>query len=71
MLIINYKLIKLYIFLQFLALFTMATAMFDIYCLAMAVPGSTHYGYYIISFEFVYVGSVHGKNSNLSTNFYT
>lgn len=39
----------------------MATSMFDIYCLAMAVPGSTHYGYYIISFEFVYVGNVHGK----------
>ncbi|XP_026478090.1 uncharacterized protein LOC113385414 [Ctenocephalides felis] len=47
----------------FLALFTMATAMFDIYCLAMAVPGSTHYGYYIISFEFVYVGSVHVRNA--------
>jgi uncharacterized membrane protein len=23
----------------------------------MATPGSTHYGYYIISYEFVYVGN--------------
>jgi hypothetical protein len=46
---------------QFLSLFTIFTAVFDIYCLAQAAPGSTHYGYYIISFEFVYVGNVHGK----------
>lgn len=25
------------------------------------MPGSTHYGYYIISYEFVYVGNRHGK----------
>jgi hypothetical protein len=46
---------------QLLSLFTIFTAMFDIYCLSQASPGSTHYGYYIISFEFVYVGNVHGK----------
>lgn len=31
----------------------------------MAAPGSTHYGYYIISYEFVYVGNKHGKNQYL------
>lgn len=46
----------------FLSLFTIATAIFDIYCLAMAAPGSTHYGYYIISYEFVYVGNKHVRN---------
>ncbi|XP_049941348.1 uncharacterized protein LOC126418575 [Schistocerca serialis cubense] len=46
-----------------LSLFTISTAVFDIYCLAMATPGSTHYGYYIISFEFVYVGSLHVRNA--------
>lgn len=46
--------------LQFLSLFTIATTIFDIYCYAMAAPGSTHYGYYIISYEFVYVGNKHG-----------
>lgn len=45
---------------QFLSLFTIATTIFDIYCYAMAAPGSTHYGYYIISYEFVYVGNKHG-----------
>ena len=28
----------------------------------MAAPGSTHYGYYIISYEFVYVGNYHVRN---------
>lgn len=46
-----------------LGLFTIFTAMFDIYCLSQAAPGSTHYGYYIISFEFVYVGNVHVRNA--------
>lgn len=27
----------------------------------MAAPGTTHYGYYFISYQFVYVGNVHGK----------
>lgn len=48
---------------QFVALFTIITAVFDLYCLAMAAPGSTHYGYYIISYEFVYVGNVHVRNT--------
>ncbi|KAL5285536.1 hypothetical protein ACFFRR_007318 [Megaselia abdita] len=47
----------------FVALFTILTAVFDIYCLAMAAPGSRHYGYYFISYEFVYVGNVHVRNS--------
>lgn len=47
----------------FLSLFTVGTSIFDIYCLSMAAPGSTHYGYYIISFEFVYVGSFHVRNA--------
>lgn len=46
---------------QFVALFTIVTSLFDIYCLAMAAPGSTHYGYYFISYEFVYVGNRHGN----------
>lgn len=45
---------------QLLSLFTAVTAIFDLYCLSMAAPGSTHYGYYIISYEFVYVGNPHG-----------
>lgn len=47
---------------QLIALFTIATAIFDVYCLAMAAPGSKHYGYFIISYEFVYVGNRHSKN---------
>lgn len=47
----------------FVALFTIITAVFDIYCLAMAAPGSRHYGYYFISYEFVYVGNIHVRNS--------
>lgn len=31
------------------------------YCLSMAAPGSVHYGYYFISYEFVYVGNRYGK----------
>uniref|UniRef100_A0A0K8TPZ5 Putative conserved plasma membrane protein n=1 Tax=Tabanus bromius TaxID=304241 RepID=A0A0K8TPZ5_TABBR len=45
------------------AIFTIGTSIFDVYCLAMAAPGSTHYGYYVISYEFVYVGSVHVRNA--------
>ncbi|KAH8268562.1 hypothetical protein KR026_008993, partial [Drosophila bipectinata] len=50
------------LFAIFLSLFTIATSIFDLYCYAMAAPGSTHYGYYIISYEFVYVGNKHGKD---------
>ncbi|XP_043493144.1 uncharacterized protein LOC122518333 [Polistes fuscatus] len=46
-----------------LALFTMCTVIFDIYCLSQATPGSTHYGYYIISYEFVYIGNQHVRNA--------
>ncbi|XP_055390121.1 uncharacterized protein LOC129619066 isoform X2 [Condylostylus longicornis] len=51
------------IFSIFVAMFTFGTGIFDIYCLAMAAPGSTHYGYYIISYEFVYVGNIHIRNA--------
>ncbi|CAL8115860.1 unnamed protein product [Orchesella dallaii] len=47
----------------FLSLFTMGISCFDLYCLDEAAPGSTHYGYYIISFDFVYVGNRHVRNS--------
>lgn len=46
-----------------MSIFTVVTAVFDLYCYAMAAPGSTHYGYYIISYEFVYVGNVHVRNT--------
>uniref|UniRef100_A0A336LQI4 CSON001065 protein n=1 Tax=Culicoides sonorensis TaxID=179676 RepID=A0A336LQI4_CULSO len=51
------------LFALFVSIFTIFTAVFDLYCLAMAAPGSTHYGYYIISYEFVYVGNVHIRNT--------
>ncbi|KAH8294820.1 hypothetical protein KR018_003372, partial [Drosophila ironensis] len=50
------------LFAIFLSMFTIATSIFDLYCYAMAAPGSTHYGYYIISYEFVYVGNKHVRN---------
>lgn len=56
----NLKLMT-WVLLQTLAIFTIVTAVFDLYCLSMAAPGSTHYGYYFISYEFVYVGNRHGK----------
>ncbi|CAH0712917.1 unnamed protein product, partial [Brenthis ino] len=46
----------------FIALFTFAQSIFDLYCLGMAAPGSVHYGYYVISFQFVYVGSAPVRN---------
>ncbi|CAH0549471.1 unnamed protein product [Brassicogethes aeneus] len=46
-----------------LSIFTAITAVFDIYCYSMAAPGSAHYGYFIISYEFVYVGSKHVRNA--------
>nr|XP_031839115.1 uncharacterized protein LOC116429858 [Nomia melanderi] len=46
-----------------LAIFTICTSIFDLYCLSQAAPGSTHYGYYIISYEFVYVGNQHVRNA--------
>lgn len=45
------------------SIFTICTSIFDLYCLSQAAPGSTHYGYYIISYEFVYVGNRHVRNA--------
>ncbi|KAF2892530.1 hypothetical protein ILUMI_13645 [Ignelater luminosus] len=45
------------------SIFTIITAFFDIYCYSMAAPGSTHYGFYLISYQFVYVGSRHVRNA--------
>jgi len=50
------------LFSLFLSLFTIVTAAFDLYCLSMAAPGSVHYGYYFISYEFVYVGNRYVRN---------
>ncbi|XP_045467238.1 uncharacterized protein LOC123675772 [Harmonia axyridis] len=50
------------IFSLLLSIFTFITAVFDIYCYGMAAPGSTHYGYYFISYQFVYVGNRHVRN---------
>ena len=47
--------------LQVLSIWTIFTSGFDIYCLHEATPGSSHTGYYIISFDFVYVGNWDGK----------
>ena len=46
----------------FLSLWTMFTSGFDLYCLHEATPGYSHTGYYIISFDFVYVGNPHVRN---------
>ena len=48
-------------FFQLLSIFTVITACFDLYCYAMAVPGSVHTGYYAISYQFIFVGSRHGE----------
>lgn len=45
-----------------LSIFTILTAIFDLYSLALASPGSTHYGFYFISYQFVYVGNRHVRN---------
>ena len=47
--------------LQFLSAFTIFTDGFNLYCLHEAAPGSSHTGYYIFSFDFVFVGNAHGK----------
>ncbi|KAF7283514.1 hypothetical protein GWI33_000350 [Rhynchophorus ferrugineus] len=51
------------VFSLLLSIFTVITACFDLYCYVMAAPGSTHYGYYVISYQFVYVGSRHVRNA--------
>ncbi|CAG0885122.1 unnamed protein product [Cyprideis torosa] len=40
-----------------LAFFTIATQIFDIYCLILAAPGVAHYGYYLITYDFVFAGN--------------
>ncbi|XP_044735837.1 uncharacterized protein LOC123298031 [Chrysoperla carnea] len=47
----------------FVSLFTIIVAIFDVYCYSMAAPGSTHYGYYILSYQFVYVGNSNVRNA--------
>ncbi|KAF8784509.1 uncharacterized protein LOC129958120 [Argiope bruennichi] len=42
--------------------FMIILAIFDIYCLAEAQPGSVHYRYFGISFLFVYSGNQHVRN---------
>jgi len=44
-------------------LFLIVTGCFEMYALSLAVPGSAHYGYYLFSFDFVYVGNPHVRNS--------
>lgn len=46
----------------FLAMWAFFWSVFDIYCMVEASPGSNHTGYYIFSFQFVYVGNHHVKN---------
>ncbi|KAK9508286.1 hypothetical protein O3M35_007983 [Rhynocoris fuscipes] len=46
-----------------LSIFALVTGVFDVYSLAMAAPGSTHFGYYFISYQFVYVGNKHVRNT--------
>ena len=50
---------------QFLSAFTIFTDGFNLYCLHEAAPGSNHTGYYIFSFDFVYVGNYHGEGGGL------
>ncbi|XP_060534132.1 uncharacterized protein LOC132706672 isoform X2 [Cylas formicarius] len=51
------------VFSLLLSIFTVISGIFDLYCYVMAAPGSTHYGYYVISYQFVYVGSRHVRNT--------
>ncbi|KAK3883072.1 hypothetical protein Pcinc_012584 [Petrolisthes cinctipes] len=44
-------------------LFSIVTGLFDIYTLALAAPGSSHYGFYLFSYDFVYAGNPHVRNS--------
>ncbi|KAG1712233.1 hypothetical protein GQR58_002406 [Nymphon striatum] len=45
-----------------LSLFALALAIFDMFCVGMAYPGSVHIGYYSISFIFVYSGNPHNNS---------
>ncbi|XP_042239321.1 uncharacterized protein LOC121877593 isoform X1 [Homarus americanus] len=44
-------------------LFAIVTGVFDIYALSLAAPGSSHYGFYLFSYDFVYSGSPHVRYS--------
>ncbi|KAK7068853.1 hypothetical protein SK128_000746 [Halocaridina rubra] len=44
-------------------LFSIVTGLFDIYALTLAAPGSSHYGFYLFSYDFVYTGNEHVRNS--------
>lgn len=46
----------------FISLFTFGQSIFDLYCLYMATPGFYHTGYYVVSYQFVYVGSPAVRN---------
>ncbi|KAJ8972851.1 hypothetical protein NQ317_010274 [Molorchus minor] len=59
------------VFSLLLSIFTIITSCFDIYCYSMAAPGSTHYGYYVISYQFVYVGSRHVRNTLVTFAFFS
>jgi len=46
----------------FLSAWTGITSLFDCYLLEEAKPGTNHTGYYLFSFDFVYVGNHHVRN---------
>jgi len=46
----------------FLSCWTLLWSLFDVYCLVETLPGSNHTGYYMFSFEFVFVGNHHVWN---------
>lgn len=46
----------------FLSAWTGVTSLIDCYLLEEAKPGSSHTGYYLFSFDFVYVGNHHVRN---------
>ncbi|XP_040577501.2 uncharacterized protein pasi2 [Lepeophtheirus salmonis] len=54
-----------------LSVWTIFTSSFDVYCLEEAKPGTSHTGYYIISFEFVYVGNPHVRNLLITVSIFS
>ncbi|CAG7704201.1 unnamed protein product [Allacma fusca] len=54
-----------------LSMFTMGTAAFDLYCLEQTAVGSYHSGYYLISFDFVYVGNKHVRSVLITIAFFS
>jgi len=55
----------------FLAVWTMFTSVLDVYFLVEATPGTNHTGYYIFSFDFVYVGNPHVRNLLLMSGLFS